>query len=132
MRLCSDPRVAVWILLILSSLAFSSEVQAHAPRHHTHIDQRDVDQGAQKASPQVAAPVQPLVALTSSKSLDVQGQGPCGGSMCCGSVCGSCCPLVMAELFLPIPGVAAKRLKFAKGSPQSGIASERIRRPPKS
>jgi hypothetical protein len=51
--------------------------------------------------------------------------------MCCGSICVSCCSLLTEEVALPTPASSVTRVKFAKGPPQSGLASERIRRPPK-
>jgi hypothetical protein len=134
MSLCNNPRTLIVLLLGLATLLFAPEAWAHGSHHHRmmQIESQGALSGtSQRRALEVSPTGQSHFAPASAQRLNPESQGHCGASTCCGSVCVSCCSLLTEEVLIPRPAASAKRLKFAKGPPQSGLGSEQIRRPPK-
>ena len=132
MCLRSNIRALLAILLAVAALAIAPEAWAHGSDHPRSVrTERQVNIGEtthHHRPLQIEDPVQALSATTGQRTEPGE---RCGGSMCCGSVCVSCCSLLTAELSIPMPASSAKRLNPVKSLPQTGIGAERIRRPPK-
>lgn len=125
---------AVAVSFGLVTLAFAPEAWAHGS--HQYRTPQIESKGAatdtsQRRLPQIDSTGQSHVGPAGARHLNTEGQGHCGASMCCGSVCVACCSLLNEEVVGPGPAASVARLKFAKGPPQSGRGSQRIRRPPK-
>lgn len=134
MSFCTFPRAMIAVLLGLATLAFAPQAWAHGSDHHrsTQIEsQGALSDTIQDRLLQIAPTGQSHFAPAGAGTLNSKSQGHCGASMCCGSVFVSCCALLTEEVAFLTPAASATRVKFAKGPPQSGLGSERIRRPPK-
>ena len=134
MCLRSNIRALFAILLAVATLAIAPEAWAHGSDHPRSVrTERQVNIGEtthhHHRAPQIEVTVQALSATTIGQLTEARER--CGGSMCCGSVCLSCCSLLTAELSVPMPSISAKRLKVVKSLPQTGRGSEQVRRPPK-
>ena len=132
MNRCSDLRALAALLLALTTIFMASEASAHGSPHH---GANRTDRGANIET--LFHPIHLTVAMAEPRTAPTIGQrtqmaGHCGGAACCGSVCVTCCSLLANDVVIPEPAGSAKRVKIAKGPPQSGFGSQRIRRPPKS
>lgn len=124
MWLRTNLRYLIALILALATLLLASEAWAHGNHHHLRTAGTERHISASTPGFKIEA--------SSAFENRLAGQEKCGGAACCGSVCLSCCSVLVQEIVVQAPQLSMMRLELSNGVPQAGLGAERIRRPPKS